>query len=484
VKQTATLLIALVAGIFMRQQTVAQAPEKISYQAVIRNASDELIKSSSIGMQISILQGSATGTAVSVERHYPTTNVNGLVSIEIGGGTVVSGSFAAINWANGPYFIKTETDPNGGAIYTITGTSQILCVPYALYAKTAENGFSGDYNDLTNLPSLNITDWNTAYSWGNHSGLYRPISYVPTWSEITGKPTFTAVATSGSYTDLTNKPTLFDGTWTSLIGKPTTIAGYGITDAFNGTWASLTGKPTFAAVATSGSYTDLTNKPTLFDGTWASLTGKPTLATVATSGSYTDLTNKPNTDGSETKVTAGTNITVTGSGTIASPYVVNTKAHYIGESYGGGIVYYVYDNGQHGLIAAITDQSLGITWYNGTYRYTGTTGDGLGAGSMNTAIIVSTQISDFQTGNFAAKVCTDYSVTVSDITYGDWYLPSKFELNLLYLQKSLVGGFVSSGYWSSTESDNSSAWAHAFGNGLQLNLSKGDTYCVRPVRAF
>ncbi|MEA3508406.1 MAG: FISUMP domain-containing protein, partial [Synergistota bacterium] len=79
-----------------------------------------------------------SGTAVYVETQTPTTNVNGLVSIEIGAGTVQSGDFTTIDWANGPYFIKTETDPAGGTNYTITGTSQLLSVPYALHAKSAD----------------------------------------------------------------------------------------------------------------------------------------------------------------------------------------------------------------------------------------------------------------------------------------------------------------------------------------------------------
>ncbi len=131
----------------------AQAPSRMSYQAVIRNATNNLIVGSPVGMQISILQGSASGPSVYVETQTPTSNTNGLVTIEIGGGVVVSGNFSTINWAGGPYFIKTETDPTGGTAYTITGTSQLLSVPYALYAKTAENGFSGDYNDLTNTPT-------------------------------------------------------------------------------------------------------------------------------------------------------------------------------------------------------------------------------------------------------------------------------------------------------------------------------------------
>ncbi len=117
----------------------AQAPQKLSYQAVIRKSSGGLVTSQAIGMRISILQGSATGAAVYVETHTPTTDANGLATIEIGGGILVSGSFATINWSGSTYYLKTETDPSGGTSYTIVGTSQLLSVPYALDAKTSES---------------------------------------------------------------------------------------------------------------------------------------------------------------------------------------------------------------------------------------------------------------------------------------------------------------------------------------------------------
>jgi len=146
-------LIVTCLFILALQPVIAQTPQKMSYQAVVRNASNDLVTNQSVGIKISILQGSATGTPVYVETQTPTTNANGLVSMEIGNGTVVNGDFTTINWANGPYFIKTETDPAGGANYTITGTSQLLSVPYALYAEKADNVFSGDFNDLSNVPS-------------------------------------------------------------------------------------------------------------------------------------------------------------------------------------------------------------------------------------------------------------------------------------------------------------------------------------------
>jgi uncharacterized protein (TIGR02145 family) len=131
------------ASVFLPQQASAQAPQKMSYQAVIRDNSNALVSNQIVGMQISILQGSANGAAVYAETQAPTTNANGLVSLEIGGGNLVSGNFATINWANGPYFIKTETDPAGGTNYTITGTSQLLSVPFALYAATSGSSIPG-----------------------------------------------------------------------------------------------------------------------------------------------------------------------------------------------------------------------------------------------------------------------------------------------------------------------------------------------------
>ncbi len=129
-KKIFTVLVAalLAAGV------MAQAPEKMSYQAVIRNSSNALLQNTQIGIQISILQGSPSGTLVYSETQTPTTNHNGLISIEIGGGS----GFSSIDWASDTYFLKTETDPTGGTNYTITGTSQLLSVPYALHAKSAE----------------------------------------------------------------------------------------------------------------------------------------------------------------------------------------------------------------------------------------------------------------------------------------------------------------------------------------------------------
>jgi hypothetical protein len=145
----------------------AQAPQKMSYQSVIRKTDGALVVNTLVGMKISILQEAANGPAVYVETQTPTTNANGLTTLAIGGGTAVTGTFAGINWASGTYFIKTETDPVGGTNYTISGTSQLLSVPYALYA-----GSSQSKGKPSIMISGNITDAQAAAKIAAEFGPY------------------------------------------------------------------------------------------------------------------------------------------------------------------------------------------------------------------------------------------------------------------------------------------------------------------------
>lgn len=176
-------LYTLLAVVMLTASAFAQAPEKMSYQAVVRDAANALVSNKAVGMQISILQGSVSGTAVYVERQVPTTNMNGLVSIEIGSGTVVLGTFASVDWSAGPYFIKTETDPTGGIIYTITGTSQLLSVPYALHANTA-GSITGTITETDPVFGASISNGITAAdtaNWNNHfNGQYSSLTGTPT----------------------------------------------------------------------------------------------------------------------------------------------------------------------------------------------------------------------------------------------------------------------------------------------------------------
>jgi hypothetical protein len=157
----------------------------------------------------------------------------------------------------------------------------------------------------------------------------------------------------------------------------------------------------------------------------------------------------------------------------------------IGDSYQGGKIAYIFQYGDpgfisgetHGLITPINDQSNGIRWYNGSYIVTGAIGTALGTGNSNSSIIISNQ----GVGSYAAKLC--YDLTIGG--YTDWYLPSKDELNKLYLNKSIIGGFANADYWSSSEYNSTQAWGQSFINGYQgYGGTKNSSYNVRAVRSF
>ncbi len=224
----------------------AQVPQKMNYQAVVRNTNNALITNQNVSAQISIVYGSATGPIVYVERHTATTNTNGLMTLVIGEGTVVTGNFGAIDWSDGVYYLKSEIDPNGGSNYTVESVQQLLSVPYALFANEAGNGFSGDYNDLNNKPLIPTTTGELT----NNSGFI-------TLADVPAQVNADWNATSGS-AQILNKPALFSGDYNDLTNKPTLA-----TVATSGNYNDLINKPTFAAVATSGSYNDLTDKPTI-----------------------------------------------------------------------------------------------------------------------------------------------------------------------------------------------------------------------------
>lgn len=184
-------------------------------QAIVRDAAGDLVTNQQVGMQISILQTTATGTAVYVETHTETTNSNGLLTLQVGAGSVQNGTFASIDWSAGPYFVKAETDPAGGSNYTITGTQQMASVPYALYAKTSGAG------NISNAPNLNdrsIIGFEFSALWICPSGVTEIM--VQLWGGAGG-------AGSGSIPGLCSPCFSCSPTSSVAVGRPGGPGGFG-----------------------------------------------------------------------------------------------------------------------------------------------------------------------------------------------------------------------------------------------------------------
>jgi hypothetical protein len=178
------ILLTLLTFVSLSTLSLAQAPEKFSYQAVIRDPSSNLVANQIIGVQMKIRQGLVTGTVVYSETFLISTNSYGLINLEIGNGITMD-NFQTIDWANGPYYIETLADLTGGTTYVSMGTSQLLSVPYALHAKSAETVINDAVNDADADPTneiqslsitgnqLTITDGNTVQIPGTlyHSNL-------------------------------------------------------------------------------------------------------------------------------------------------------------------------------------------------------------------------------------------------------------------------------------------------------------------------
>ena len=450
-------LYTILAALLVTASTFAQAAEKMSYQAVVRDSGDALVTSQPVGMQISILQNTPIGTAVYVETQTPTTNVNGLVTLEIGTGTVVSGDFTTIDWSADSYFIKTETDPAGGTNYTIIGTSQLMSVPFALYAKTSE---SSETNAITIANNTTAIALNTA------------------------KVGYTEALVSANTDVVAN---------TAKVGMPAGTA-IGQMNYWNGTtWQTINPGNSGAVLQMIGTTPTWISNPDIVAPV---ITVTPGTDTVEQGSTWTDA--GATADGGETVNVSGTvdintvgtyTITYTATdasgnvGTATRTVTVNPPPA-IGDLHQGGYIFYLDGNGG-GLIAAPTDQSAGAQWGCYGTLITGADGTAIGTGAQNTIDIEA----GCTTPSTAADICSNLVLA----GYTDWFLPSKDELNLMYLNIGQgnamglgnVGGFANYYYWSSTEDDVYDAWRQRFTNGNQNFYGKSNfgSY-VRAVRAF
>ena len=158
----------------------------------------------------------------------------------------------------------------------------------------------------------------------------------------------------------------------------------------------------------------------------------------------------------------------------------SSAKHFIGEHFGGGIIFYLDKSGNHGLIVTTADFEEPASWsFKDTLN--GAKDTAVGSGAVNTNRIVKTQgFPESEAFSYAALECLELNLN----GYQDWYLPSLNELNLMYQNKTIVGGFLQFSYWSSTESGATKAWLKNFNSGLQLLQVKTAAYALRPVRKF
>ena len=264
----AFFIVVMIAG--------AQVPQSVPYQAVARNTNGNLIANQTVSIRFSIHDATSGGTVIYQETQSATTNALGLFSANIGNGTPLTGTFAAINWGSGSKFIQIGIDLTGGNSYADMGTSQMMSVPYALYAATSETagsvtGIVAVANGGTALSSLAVgsvtypntdgsanqvlkTNGSGTLSWG-----------TPSATTITG-----TLSTLTGYETLANKiltsPTLTNpALGTPVSGVATHLTGLPLTTGVTGTLPIANGGTGVTTSTGTGSVV-LSDSPT-FTGT-------------------------------------------------------------------------------------------------------------------------------------------------------------------------------------------------------------------------
>jgi hypothetical protein len=455
-------IITICAAILISASVFAQAPDGINYQAVIRNLSGTLVANTTIAIRIQIKQTSASGTIVFQERHSVTTSAQGVVNLVIGQGTLLGGNFSSINWATGPYFVSLGVSFTNGTNYLDYGSQQLMSVPYALYAKNAGNQLNqwryGNAIPLAALGAmgdfyLNMTNGNVYYK-----------SNATTWT-LTGN--ITGPAGAAGATGLTGAA--------GVQGIQGVAGPAGPTGPIGATGpAGPAGGPAGPAGPTGATGATGPAGPIGVTG----LTGATGAQGIQ---GPTGLTGPAGPIGLTGP--AGP----TGATGPQGPAGIGGFTHYIGEDFGGGIIFHLWKDSQgieHGLIVDKTDLSTSQVWSN-ISTLIGPSAQSSWDGLSNSNAIVA------QVGHTssAAALCLN-STNGGQV---DWYLPSNQEMNVLWNNYFTVSQTIAqlpgatqlqASYWTSFESAPVTAYYVSFTSGSFPGSNKGANYYVRAVRKF
>ena len=296
--------ITLVLLLLFTITTMAQS-NRINYKALIKDASNAVVANTQVTVQFIIYEGAGETNNVYQETHTPTTDANGIIIINIGDGAVNSGIYANINWSNDDYFLNTQI--NSGSGLTDMGTTGFNAVPYALSAKTAENIFTGDYNDLTNTP----VNFNTTSNSGIESA-----SNTASGTNATAMG-FLTIA-SGAYSTATGRSTTATGDNATAMGAATTASA---------NYATAMGRQTTA----SGAHSTVMGYQTIASGAQSTAMGQNTEATGNNStamGLNTDATGVVSTAMGSGSIASGNFSTSMGRNSIAESYGQTTLGSY------------------------------------------------------------------------------------------------------------------------------------------------------------
>jgi len=458
----------------------AQTSSNFSYQCSVRDNAGNLIENSAIGVEFTILKGGVSGTEVFQEVHNVNTSADGKLTLMIGDGSVINGTdLQAIDWGSDVYYLKMSMDVSGGTNYSEMSNTQLVSVPYALYAENTK--FDGDSSSVNELQSISIN--NNEITLSNNGGVITlPDNFSGNYDSLSNTPQ----NLSDFYNDLAPG---FSGQYDSLLNAPQNLSDFSndlnfiTSESDSSVVNELQTLTQVLALGNSAGQNRIINLANPID------------SNDAVTKRYVDFLNLKLDSLSEVidSLADNTNDGVTPILTAQqrlnrgeSPFEIFTSDNSLLDSlngcfYQGGLIFHLDTTDGTGLVASPVDINS-ISWSDvGTAVITSANGTTIGTGQQNTVSI----ISSYNSGVYAAQSANNFEHS----GYNDWFLPSKDELNTFYTNyyQNNVTPSGTIHFWTSTEVDSLNAWVQSFSNSgtsSQFSALKVNSKNIKPIRIF